>query len=117
MDIDGRAMKLFADDFRQLLVNCVTSPRLRLSAGKALFLTRIHLPTSAVGLAFPIPAMTRDHGDFYPFAFSNCSACCRDVSVSFSPLSMRAISSVCSAVVSARTSVLVRPAVSRFSIK
>jgi len=44
MDIDGRAMKLFANDFPQLLVNCVTSPRLRLSAGKALFLTRIHLP-------------------------------------------------------------------------
>ena len=51
-----------------------------------------------------------------PFALIICSACLREVSVSFAPLSMRATSSVRSSPVTARMLVRVRPPDSFFSI-
>jgi len=53
----------------------------------------------------------------YRFAFSICSACASDVSVSFAPLIMRASSRVRSCASSRRTDVFVRPPVSFFSIR
>jgi len=52
----------------------------------------------------------------YPFALIICSACFREVSVSFAPLSMRATSSVRSSPTTRRMPVRVRPPDSFFSI-
>jgi len=53
----------------------------------------------------------------YRLAFSICSACFSEVSVSLVPLIMRAISRVRSAASSSLTEVVVLPVVSRFSIR
>src|ERR1700688_3454044 len=52
----------------------------------------------------------------HPFARIICSACFREVSVSFAPDNIRATSSVRSSPLICRTVVFARPAVSRFSI-
>src|SRR5258705_11996014 len=52
----------------------------------------------------------------YAFVFSICSACFSDVSLTFAPLSMRAISSVRSSPVISRTVVRVRSPAFFFSI-
>jgi hypothetical protein len=76
------------------------------------------LCVSVVDFAFNLRSSAKISGEWsYPFAFNNCSACCLDVSVNLAPLSIRATSSVRSSGLNARTSVRVRPAASRFSIK
>jgi hypothetical protein len=62
------------------------------------------------------PFMLHGTTSLYALAFSICSACFRDVSVSLAPLSMRATSSVRSSPLIGRTVVRVRPPTACFSI-
>lgn len=113
-------IELFANDFRPLSRRALATATSRVSVVNPLLLIRVHLRNPRWLLLFRSrrsPDHARSRRSPHPFAFSNCSACCRDVSVNFSPLNMRAISSVCSGAVSARTRVFVRPAASRFSIR
>jgi hypothetical protein len=62
------------------------------------------------------PFMLHGTTSLYALAFSICSACLREVSVSLAPLSIRATSSVRSSPLIGRTVVRVRPPTAFFSI-
>jgi uncharacterized repeat protein (TIGR03803 family) len=95
--------------------------------GKVLYGTTLYGGSNNVGTVFKVvpysivlSIFVRDlgsgYGRLHSFARIICSACLREVSVSFAPDNMRATSSVRSSPAIWRTVVLARPAASRFSI-